>query len=112
MPLQRFAFIVHLRPSPTDTNLGAPDVRELPVSVEFTDQLRTELEGPRRGITPDTPIHLTTMWCYHALVRTGQYAGKFQDFKDRDLVGLERVSEDGDEVDPTQPGESSGSASH
>jgi hypothetical protein len=53
------------------------------VVVNHADQLRAELEAKRQGLgkPQDTPMHLTSLWLWASLVRTGRYDGKFAEFK-------------------------------
>jgi hypothetical protein len=73
----------------TDADLNDNDPEDLAeldyqyVVVNHADQLRAELEAKRQGLgkPQDTPMHLTSLWLWASLVRTGRYAGKFAEFK-------------------------------
>lgn len=72
-----------LDPNATDDDLA--DIAQYHyVIVNHADQLRAELEGKRHGIVKaqDSPMHLTSLWLWASLVRTGKYDGKFAEFKD------------------------------
>lgn len=63
-----------------------PDLDPVPhlVVVNAGDQLRAELEAHSHGIksAKDAPMHLTALWLWAAMVRTGDYSDKFRAFKD------------------------------
>jgi hypothetical protein len=52
------------------------------------------------------PMLLNTFLAWAALSRQGDYAGKWDDFKNTDCMGVESVDET--DVDPTQPEPGSG----
>lgn len=76
------------------------------VEVRWPDQVLAEREGPRHGITKESPLQLTDYWLWAAMKRTGRYPGDFQSFTqdpDRDVEPIEDTAP----VDPTQPAASS-----
>lgn len=101
MKLRRKAYTVGLNTEDGHT--------EQVVEVTPADMLRAETEGRRYGLPAniqDAPLGYTTLWCYVAMVRTGAYAGKWQQFVQVDLYDFEPVkAEDGEQagttVDPT-----------
>lgn len=86
---------------------------EIDVVIAHQDKLRAEVEAKsRRGVTQsiaDAPITWTTLFVWYALVRTKQYLGSWELFKNRDCLDLEEG--DAERVDPTQPAPTSGSPS-
>lgn len=96
MTLQRERYVVYLAPKDD----GPPE--EHHVTVSFQDQLRGELEHSRAALPDRALLNLTTAWVWAAMVRTGDYTGPYDRFRDIDCQGLE---DDGQEtVDPTNPG--------
>lgn len=82
--IKRPAFHVWLAPSGVDPDTATDDELEYHhVVVHSADQLRAELEGRKHGITDarSAPMHVTVLWLWAALVRTGQYDDRFQAFK-------------------------------
>jgi len=82
--IKRPAFHVWLAPEGVDPNTATDDQLEYHhVLVHSGDQLRAELEAKRVGITDmrANPMHITVLWLWAALVRTGAYSDKFQAFK-------------------------------
>lgn len=86
--MKRLAYHVWL--APAELPDGVTDALELPddaleyhhVLVGNGDQLRAELEANQLRIKPvDNPMHLTNLWLWAALVRTGVVDSKFRDFK-------------------------------
>lgn len=79
------------------------------VTPILADILRAELEGPRHGITNPAmqAVHTTVLWLWAACVRTGEYDGKFLDFKasltNFDVLKTTEAEVQG--VPPTLPGE-------
>lgn len=85
--LTRPAYHVWLDPRP-DLTADSPELDDSElvyqyVVVNHADQLRAELEAKRHGLgkPQDTPMHLTSLWLWAALVRTKRYDGKFAAFK-------------------------------
>lgn len=76
------------------------------VSITWGDQLRAEMEAAKQGIkaAQGQGLHLTTVWCWCAMVRAHGYEGHFQEFKRQvsDHGGIESGDE-AETVDPTQP---------
>lgn len=85
------------------------DGTEHTVEVIHGDQLRAELEAKKQGIPVDfaeAPVHLTTLWVWSSLVRTGVCQVGFQEFSNTQLVQLVRGKADHpDPVRPTQQGQ-------
>lgn len=101
MALTRERFLVYLQ----DEN---ENVTEHRVTVHHVDMLRGELENSRQGNPDNARLNLVTTWCWAAMMRTGDYAKSFPQFRDQDLVGLE---DDGQEtVNPTVQATSGDSA--
>lgn len=89
---------------------------EFTVTVRVGDQLRAELEGKRMGIAEvvRSPIHLQVLIAWAAMVREGNYSGKFAQFRE-DCCDTYDHEDDagpdgGDDVDPTTPAASTDSA--
>lgn len=85
--MTRPAYHVWLDPRP-DLTGDSPDLDESELSYHYvvvnnSDQLRAELEAKRHmlGKPQDTPMHLTALWLWASLVRTGRYDGNFASFK-------------------------------
>lgn len=99
--LTRPAYHVWMDPR-TDITPDSPELDDSELEYQYVvvnhgDQLRAELEAKRHGLgkPQDTPMHLTSLWLWAALVRTHRYDGKFAEFK------LACVSYDPDkEADP------------
>jgi hypothetical protein len=117
--MNRPQYHVWMNPTPReDGALQDPEYLGV-VTITHGDQLRGELEGARQGLgdMKSAPMHYTTIWVWAAMVRTGQYAGKFGQFKADDLAELQPIKEpdddqDGADVDPTEalsPASSTGS---
>lgn len=84
--IKRPAFHVWLDPredlGPNSPDLDDSELEYHHVLVNNGDMLRAELEAGKLGVKPrEAPQHLSTMWLWAALVRTGVYGGKFQAFK-------------------------------
>lgn len=100
--LRRLAFHVWLDPRPDLTpNSPELDDSELEyhhVRIRGGDQLRAELEAKRQnlGSPKDSPMHLTALWLWAALVRMGVYSDKFAAFK----LALVNYDPDKPEDDP------------
>ena len=116
--LTRPKFHVWLDPRP-DLTPDSPELDESElvyhhVVVNAGDQLRAELESKRHqlGSPKETPMHLTVLWLWAALVRTKRYDGKFAQFKSacitfdadkpKDDDGQGEDGGDPDEVVPTE----------
>lgn len=77
-------------------------LRELEATITHQDMLRGEqamLGQP--GITLGHGLLLTTAWCWASLMRQGDYAQAWQQFRDMDCQGMEKL--DDVTVDPTAP---------
>lgn len=76
------------------------------VTINHADQLRAELESKSQGLgkPQDTPMHLTALWLWAALVRTGRYEQNFATFKTECLAyDPDREADDDDTgPDPTE----------
>lgn len=104
--LRRPAYHVWLDPRPDLT----PDSPELPESelvyehviVNHADQLRAELEANRHGLSKpqDTPMHLSSLWLWAALVRTKRYDDKYAAFKLACIAWDADKETDGPDVQP------------
>lgn len=85
--LKRPAYFVWMTPDGADPDAVEDDDLELEhVVVNHGDQLRAELEANKLGLAKagtGTPMHLTALWIWAALVRTGRFDEKFQEFKVR-----------------------------
>lgn len=95
-------------PLPTFTVLMAnatdPDEADtFTVQVRNGDRLRAELEGNKRGLVARDGVsigfHLSTMWIWAAMVRTGDYAESFDQFK-LDCLDFNEIDRHGDPVTP------------
>lgn len=121
--LKRPAFYAWITPDGVDPDtVDDDDLQLMHVIVNHSDQLRAELEAGKQGLAKGgttTPMHLTALWIWAALVRTGRFDGKFQDFKTRcvaydpDKDRDQPHTEDGADVDdldahPTEASTSSG----
>lgn len=93
--------------APTDDDPEA--TTEHRVRVLNGDQLRAELEAPKHRLTlQDQPMHMTTMWIWAAMVRTGEVVDDFRTFKPR-VLAYDQVkkTDEGEEpttADPTHRG--------
>lgn len=73
--------------APADLDPDTADERELEchhVVVHHADQLRAELEANKQGLAKGgtgAPMHLTALWLWANLIRTGRYDGNFRAFK-------------------------------
>lgn len=79
------------------------------VEVEWRDQVTAEARARSYAITTDTPMALTELWAWCALVRTGATALKFRDWRDTVLVGIAKPKVAAEPVDPTLPAPPAGS---
>ncbi len=88
--IKRPAFWVLLAPIDTDpATIEDDDADTLHVIITAGDQLRAELEAGQLGLREagrHTPFHLTALWLWAALVRTGDVTYKFPEFKQRLLA--------------------------
>lgn len=88
--IKRPAFWVLLAPPDTDpATITDDDAATVHVLVTAGDQLRAELEAGQLGLREagrHTPFHLTALWLWAALVRTGEVSYKFPEFKQRLLA--------------------------
>lgn len=75
----------------TDLDAHQPEL----VVINAGDQLRAELEAKRHSIGSgkDNPMHLTTLWLWAAMVRTGAYAENYPRFK-ADLIAWDAPKDD------------------
>jgi hypothetical protein len=92
MPLMRQQFLIYVQ--------DGDQVRELTATITHQDMLRGEramLES--RDLDLGHALQLTTAWCWSALMRQGDYAGAWTDFRDLACQGVEKLGEV--EVDPT-----------
>jgi hypothetical protein len=105
MSVQRYAFDVLL----DDPALGE---KELRVEVRAGDRLKAELEAVKQKVSEPKlyPQHITALWLWCALVRTGDVEVGFQEFKRDLLIEFGRAEEADAAVDPT-PAETSASPS-
>jgi hypothetical protein len=105
MSVQRYAFDVLL----DDPALGE---KELRVEVRAGDRLKAELEAVKQKVSEPKlyPQHITALWLWCALVRTGDVEVGFQEFKRDLLIEFGRAEEADAVVDPT-PAETSASPS-
>lgn len=87
MHIKRPAYFVLMAPDGVDPNTATDDeLDELHVVIHNVDQLKGELETGKLGLREggrQTPLHVTTLWAWQALVRTERFAGTFQEFKAR-----------------------------
>lgn len=105
MGLKRTTFEVHMVPADP---AGEPVGYVVPIIL--SDQLRGELEGKRHGIDNTYPMHLSALWAWAAMLREGHYAGTFAEFKDACLDYNKVDTGESDDLDPTRPAASTGSA--
>ena len=103
MPLVQPVFRVYLNP------MDDGDPAEHVVTITHQDQLRAELELNRNNISTRAALNMTNAWCWAAMVRSGNYVGPWDRFKDFDCAGVESEDDDGVAVDPTQQGTPDGS---
>lgn len=93
MPLHRRVYDVHLNPAGYDPTTADPfdvaGVTTRRVVVTHADQMRGELEAGKRGLSADQPQNLTSVIVWCALVRTGAYTGKYDQFRNLDCAGME-----------------------
>lgn len=68
--------------APAD-DLDAPPEYVGEVEVRNVDQLTAETQAKALGINRDQLFHLTNLWIWAAMVRTGQTADKFHPFTRR-----------------------------
>lgn len=114
--LRRLAFHVWLDPRP-DLTPASPELDDDElvyhhVRINGGDQLRAELEARRHnlGSPKETPMHLTALWLWAALVRMGVYGDKFAAFKlalinydpDKPDDDEDQAHDDDDVVVPTE----------
>lgn len=96
------------------------DGRKLEAEARNPDYIRWELTAARErwplietdaagNATVRAPILMTTFLAWAALNRTGQYEGKWEDFRSNDCLGVESL--EAAEVDPTPPEPDTGSLS-
>lgn len=86
--IKRPAFWVLIAPEGTDPDTITDDeATTMHVVVNSQDQLRAELEAPAAGLRKikDQPFHLTALWLWAAMARTGQTELPWKDFKTRML---------------------------
>lgn len=83
------------------------------VDVRLCDQLRGELEASKRGLDrggKTLGMHLSALWCWAALARTGDTALKFDEWVNT-VAALEPVEDEAPDADPTRPAASGASVS-
>lgn len=106
MGLQRDRFLVYVTPPNPTGDVQTPDngiPLELEATVTHQDMLRGEqVMLQQAGMNLQHGLMLTTAWAWASLMRQGDYAGAWQQFRDQDCQGVEKL--DPVEVDPTQPG--------
>lgn len=117
MPITRRVYDVHLNPEGYDPATADPfDVEGVTthrITVIHADQMVGEREALRRGVTFDQAQNMTSVIVWCALRRLGLYKGKYESFRDVDLLDIgnpDRSQEQEVEVPPTE--EPSGSASN
>lgn len=81
------------------------------VEIEWSDQLRGELEAGKYGVDTDAPMNLTTVWLWCAMTRTGLVKSRYPEWKSGELVGLEKVPTELPDVPPTGELDASASSS-
>lgn len=81
--IKRPAYHVWVAPEGVDPDTATDDQLDYHhVVIHSADQLRAELEAKRHGIDQRAnPMHVTVLWLWAAMVRTGDYADKFAAFK-------------------------------
>lgn len=81
--LKRLAYHAWVAPEGIDPDTA--DDQELEyfhVVVTNADQLRAERESARLKLDPRrSPMHLTNLWMWCSMVRTGRYSGSFEEWK-------------------------------
>lgn len=103
MGLQRDRFTVYVQ---ARQGSGEPGtflaISEHEAVITHQDMLRGEravLDG--NGDKLDAQLQLVTAWCWASLMRQGDYAGAWQQFRDTDCQGVEKL--EAVDVDPTNP---------
>jgi hypothetical protein len=88
--LKRPAYHVWLAPEGIDPDTAADDeLAHHHVVVHHADQLRAELEAAKLKLDARKhPMHVSSLWLWAALVRTGRYDRPYAEFK-RDLVAYD-----------------------
>ena len=81
--LHRPAFDVWLLPEGIADDQAEDQAVHHRVIVNHADQLRAELQAKQEGLSKpqDAPMHLTSLWLWASMVRTGAYTDKFRAFK-------------------------------
>lgn len=83
--LKRPAYHVWLAPDGVNPDdVPVDDLEYHHVLVHHADQLKAELEAGKVGLAKGgtgTPMHLTALWIWANLTRTGRFTGKFPEFK-------------------------------
>lgn len=105
MAVTRYAFDVILDQADQEV--------EMRVEVRAGDRLKAELEAVKQKV-PDPklyPQHITALWLFFALIRTGHVNVGFQEFKRDVLVEYGRAAGEDVEPDPTPPADPSASPS-
>lgn len=103
MTLETQKLLVHLASGETlETEARNPDyIRwELTAAKERWPILETDANGNTRV---PAAILMTTFLAWASLNRTGDYAGKWEDFKSTDCLGVESLTEGETDVIPTEP---------
>lgn len=94
-------FTVHLN---TPETLVDPELvdkyEEHEIIVIHQDMLAGEREGKKRGLVgAEFGLHISDMWAWAALRRTGRYKGTLDQFLNQDVAGVKKSGEV--DVDPT-----------
>jgi hypothetical protein len=81
--LKRPAYHAWVAPEGTDPDTATDDQLEYHhIVVHHADQLRAELEASKQRLDPRKhPMHLSSLWLWAALVRTGRFDAGYPEFK-------------------------------
>lgn len=76
--IKRMQYSLELADDPTNHD----ETREVTVTVTLGDQLRAERQGRKHGVTDakGMPFHVTALWCWASMSRTGDTSLSFPDF--------------------------------
>ena len=88
------------------------DNRTLSLTITNPDMVMWDMTSHKHKwpAMKDAPMLWATFVTWRAAVRSGQYAGKWEEWMERDAVDINLQGEDDDEVGPTQPGPAPASA--